>query len=298
MSADVVVTAQNLARKLGEVDAARDVTFEVKRGSVFGLIGRNGSGKTTTIRLLLGLLRPDAGHSSILGVDSLALPAEVRRRVGYLSEEAFPYDDLPVPDLLEWLSAFFPAWDWDRAEKWLARFDVSKTQKLKEMSKGERRRGELLLVLAQNPDLLILDDPALGLDATVRRDFLGAALEIARDEGKTVLFTSHILTDVERVVDTIAVIEKGAIRTCAPLDEIKARTKRLVFRGGADAEVVVPGEVARRVQHGDLVVITEAFGDTLGERLRERYPGLAVEDLGLEEVFVETLGRTKDSPSP
>lgn len=291
MNGAKVVSARGLEVRLGDVDALRGVTFEVDAGSVFGLVGKNGSGKTTTIRTLLGLLRPDAGCSSVFGHDSLELPAEVRRRIGYLSEEPFPYDDLPVPDLLAWLACFFPAWDWDRAERWLARFDVSHTQTLAEMSKGERRRAELILVLAQDPDLLVLDDPALGLDATVRRDFLAAALEIVRDEGKTVLFTSHVLTDVERVVDTVAFLERGVVRSCAPIDDVKARTKRLVLPGAAGADVVVPGEVSRRAEQGDLVVVTEAFSAPVEQRLRGAHPGLVVEDLNLEEVFVEVLGR-------
>jgi len=295
MTNDVAVRAEGLTKRLGATDAVRDVSFDVHAGSVFGLIGRNGSGKTTTIRMLLGLLRPDAGRSSVFGEDSLELSAAARRRIGYLSEEEFPYDDLPVPELLEWLSAFFPAWDWDRAERWVKRFEVSRTKLLKEMSKGERRRAELILVLAQDPDLLVLDDPALGLDATVRRDFLSAALEMARDEGKTVLFTSHVLTDVERVVDTVAFLERGALRTCAPLDEVKARTKRLVLPGAAMADVVVPGEVRRRTEGGDLVVVTEAFGPALEATLRARHPSLAVEDLNLEEIFVEVLGRPEET---
>jgi ABC-2 type transport system ATP-binding protein len=293
MTGDAVVRAEGLVKKLGDVEAVRGLSFEVREGSVFGLVGKNGGGKTTTIRLLLGLLRPDAGSSWVFGADSRALPAEVRRRIGYLSEEPFPYDELPVPELLEWLSAFFPAWDWPRAEKWLARFDVPRDQPLKEMSKGERRRAELLLVLAQGPDLLVLDDPALGLDATVRRDFLAAALEIVRDEGKTVLFTSHVLTDVERVVDTVAFLDKGAVRSAGALDDVKARTKRLVFPASARAGLVVPGEVSRREEGGDLVVVTEAFGEALERRLRQEHPSLEVEDLNLEEIFVETLGRTE-----
>ena len=295
MSEAIVVRAEGLTKRLGETDAVHDLSFDVREGAVFGLVGRNGAGKTTTLRMLLGLLRPDAGRSTVFGEDSLDLSAAARRRIGYLSEEEFPYADLPVPELLEWLSAFFPAWDWDRAERWVKRFDVSRSKLLNEMSKGERRRAELILVLAQDPDLLVLDDPALGLDATVRRDFLTAALEMARDDGKTVLFTSHVLTDVERVVDTVAFLERGALRSCGALDDVKARTKRIVLPGAAAADVVVPGEVRRRKDGRDLVVVTEAFGPALEATLRAKHPSLEVEDLNLEEIFVEVLGRPDEA---
>jgi ABC-type multidrug transport system ATPase subunit len=130
----------------------------------------------------------------------------------------------------------------------------------------------------------------------VRRDFLRASLEIVREEGKTVLFTSHVLTDVERVVDSVVLVEGGVARTSATLDELKARTKRVVFPGagggdGVGAQIVVPGEVSRRVTRGDLLVITEAWSDSVEAGMRARHADLVVEDLNLEEIFVEVLGR-------
>ncbi len=290
-----VIAAESLVRSFGEKKALAGLSFTVPEGSVFGLVGRNGCGKTTAIKIVLGLLAPDAGRSSVYGHDSLALPAETRRRIGYLSEADFPFADLPVPETLEWLSGFFPAWDWDRAERWVKRFEVPAKTAIKDMSKGERRRAELLLVLAQDPDLLVLDDPTLGLDATVRRDFLRASLEIVREEGKTVLFTSHVLTDVERVVDSVVLVEGGVARTSATLDDLKARTKRVVFPGAgvgdAGSQIVVPGEVSRRVSRGDLLVVTEAWSEGIDAGLRARHPDFVVEDLNLEEIFVEVLGR-------
>jgi ABC-2 type transport system ATP-binding protein len=288
-----VVEAASLKKRLGTSDAVSDVSLCVPEGSIFGLVGRNGAGKTTTIRLLLGLLRPDAGRSSVFGEDSLALSRDCRRRNGYLSEEPFPYDDLPLPGLLRFVSAFFPNWDWDHAESLAKRLDVPRDRTLKQMSRGERRRAELLLVLAQKPDLLVLDDPWLGIDAAARREFLCTTLELARDEGKTVLFTSHVLSDVERIVDHVVILDKGVVRSGGTLDEIKSRTKRLVLGvDGVDpATVVVPGEVSRRVDGGELVVVTEAFSSALEEKLRGRLTHVDVTHLNLEEIFCELVGQ-------
>lgn len=288
-----VVEAIGLRKQFGAADAVADISFAVPDGSVFGLVGRNGAGKTTTIRLLLGLLRPDAGRSSIFGEDSLALSRPCRRRIGYLSEEPFPYDDLPLPGLLRYVSAFFETWDWDYSESLAARLEVPRDRTLKQMSRGERRRAELLLVLAQRPDLLILDDPWLGLDAAIRREFLVTALELARDEGKTVLFTSHVLSDVERIVDHIALLDKGTVRSGGTLDDVKARTKRLVLGidGVAPDRIVVPGEVSRRVEGDELVVVTEAFTPALEEKLGATATRVEVTHLNLEEIFCELVGR-------
>jgi ABC-2 type transport system ATP-binding protein len=286
---DFVIEAHDFTRRFGAVEAVNGLSFHVEPGSVFGLLGKNGSGKTTTIKLLLGLLWPDRGESAVLGENSRRLSPGCRRRIGYLSEESFPYADLPVPALLRFVSAFFPHWDWGYANELVERFAVPLDRPLQSMSAGERRKCELLLVLAQKPDLLILDDPALGLDVTVRREFIWAALEVARNEGKAVLFTSHVLTDVERVVDTVGVLDGGRLLLQAPLEELQGRTKRLVFRlpgEGVAGPAEVPGELSRERRGKDVLVVTADYSPRLEAGLRETAYLAAVEDLNLEDIFV------------
>jgi ABC-2 type transport system ATP-binding protein len=288
-----VIEAHDLTRSFGTVEAVNGLSFRVAPGSVYGLLGKNGSGKTTTIKMLLGLLWPDRGTSSVLGEPSRRLSPDCRRRIGYLSEEPFPYADLPVPALLRFVSAFFPHWDWGYTNGLVERFAVPLDRPLQSMSAGERRKCELLLVLAQKPDLLILDDPALGLDVTVRREFLWAALEVARDEGKAVLFTSHVLTDVERVVDTVGVLDGGRLLLQAPLEELQERTKRLVFSlpgVGVPGPAVVDGELSRERRGKDVLVVTADYTPQLEARLRDSAYLSAVEDLNLEDIFVALVG--------
>ncbi len=292
-----VVRAEGLSKRFGDVQAVRDLGFEVRPGSVFGLLGRNGAGKTTAIRLLLGLLAPDAGRSTVLGEDSLALSRAARRRIGYLSEERLVPEDLPLPYLLRYVSAFFDSWDWRWTEDLSRRLAVPADRPLEKLSAGEKRKAELLLVLAQRPDLLILDDPAVGLDVTVRREFLWGALEIARDEGKAVLFTTHVLTDVERIADVVGIMDRGSMRLVAPLDELKARTKRLVVPlppGRDPASVRVPGELTRSVEGSDLVVVTNEFGRKIEEDLAREFGSVDIEDINLEEIFCAVVGRPEE----
>jgi ABC-2 type transport system ATP-binding protein len=284
-----VIEAHDLTRSFGTVEAVQGLSFKVAPGSVFGLLGKNGSGKTTTIKMLVGLLWPDRGESWVLGEPSRRLSPPCRQRIGYLSEEPFPYADLPVPALLRFVSAFFPRWDWDYSNHLVERFAVPTDRPLQVMSAGERRKCELLLVLAQKPDLLILDDPALGLDVTVRREFLWAALEVARSEGKAVLFTSHVLTDVERVVDTVGVLDGGRLLLQAPLEELKERTKRLVFSLPGEAvpgPAAVPGELSRERRGKDELVVTAAYTPELEAGLRDSTYLTGVEDLNLDDIFV------------
>jgi len=288
-----VVEVRDLRKSFGEAEAVRGVTFSVERGSIFGLIGANGSGKSTTLRCILGLLQPDEGTATVFGADSRSLPKEVRRRVGYLSEKAFPFQDLFVPEILGIQAALFPHWDGAKAEALMKRMRIPTDRLLQGMSFGERRRAELFLALSPDPELLVLDDPWLGLDAAVRRDFLLATLEMTREQGKTVLFTSHVLTDVERVADRVAILRRGTVRTMDDLDALKARTRRLVFSlpAGADpAGVAVPGEISRSTLHGTLTVVTDAWRPDLEARLAERHGPVGVETLNLEALFVEVVG--------
>jgi ABC-2 type transport system ATP-binding protein len=296
-SPDNVIEVYDLTRSFGAVEAVKGLSFQVAPGSVFGLLGKNGCGKTTTIKMLLGLLRPARGESFVLGEPSQRLSPACRQRIGYLSEESFPYGDLPMPSLLRFVSAFFPSWDWDYSNELARRFEVPMDRPLQTMSAGERRKCELLLVLAQRPDLLILDDPALGLDVTVRREFLWAALEVARSEGKAVLFTSHVLTDVERVVDTIGVMDGGQLLLQARLQDLQERTKRLVFRLSGEKNLDPPavlGELTREYRGQEVLVVTADYSPDLGARLHHSGGLTAVEDLNLEDIFVALLEYRKD----
>jgi ABC-2 type transport system ATP-binding protein len=296
---EIVVQAEGLHKSYGKSKAVDGLSFEVCRGSIYGLLGPNGSGKTTTLKLLLGLLRPDKGTSSIFSEPSRELSWRCRQRIGWLSEEKFPYDKLPLPDLLKFVSAFFEKWDWDYSRKLVEKFDVPTDRPLRSLSYGERRKAELLTVLAQQPDLLILDDPAIGLDTTVRREFLWAALEVAADKNCTVLFTSHILTDVERIVDSVGLMRRGKMYRSGALDELKARTKRLVFRNMEEivtlttARPLVAGEVSRRLVGSDLLVVTEDFDSEQFEALRAVGMRVEVEDLALEDIYCELIGDGK-----
>jgi ABC-2 type transport system ATP-binding protein len=291
------------------VVALDGLDLAVPRGSVFGLLGRNGSGKTTALRIALGLLRPDAGEVRTLGEDARSLSAEARRRIGYLSERSFEYDDLPLPDLFLFLSAFFPRWDHAYALRLVERMELPSDVSLAEMSLGTRRRAELCVALAPRPEFLILDDPWLGVDAAARRDFLAAALEAARDDGVTMLFTSHVLTDVERIADRIAIIDHGRLRWQGELDALKSSCKRLVVetpRGIDPAKLVVPGEIRRRpTGSASLVaaaevateIVTTAFTPAVLAALRAQGAAVEVEDLNLESAFVEMVREAGDTPS-
>ncbi len=222
-----VIQVSALTRRFGAKKALSEVSLSVSRGVVHGLVGVNGAGKTTLIKHLLGLLQAQSGSVRVFGLDPVADPVAVLSRIGYLSEE----NDLPgwmrIGELIRYSRAFYPAWDDSYAEELQQTFALDPTTKIGKLSKGQKARAGLLVALAHRPELLVLDEPSSGLDPIVRRDILAAVLRTIADEGRTVLFSSHLLEEVEQVADHVTMIRRGRIALSAPLDVIRASHRSL-----------------------------------------------------------------------
>src|SRR5688572_2464058 len=225
-----VITVSELTRRFGITTALASVSLSLPRGGVYGLVGANGAGKTTLIKHLLGLLRADSGSVRVFGLDPVADPVGVLSRIGYLSEE----NDLPgwmrVEELIRYTRAFYPAWDDGYAEELRQTFALDATAKIKNLSRGQKARTGLLIALAYRPELLVLDEPSSGLDPIVRRDILGAIIRTIANEGRTVLFSSHLLEEVEQVADHVTIISHGSIALSAQLDAIRESHRCLTIR--------------------------------------------------------------------
>lgn len=222
MSADPVIQITSVTRRFGAKAALDSVSLSLARGAVYGLVGANGAGKTTLIRHILGLLKAESGSVRVFGLDPVADPVAVLSRVGYLSEE----NDLPgwmrVDELIRYTRAFYPQWDDAYAEELRQSFALDGSARIKTLSKGQKARAGLLVALAHRPELLVLDEPSSGLDPIVRRDILGAVYRTIAHEGRTVLFSSHLLDEVEEVADHVTMITNGRLVLSAPLDEIRS----------------------------------------------------------------------------
>jgi ABC-2 type transport system ATP-binding protein len=216
-----VINVSELTRRFGAKTALDAVSVSMPRGAVYGLVGANGAGKTTLIKHILGLLRAQSGSVRVFGLDPVADPVGVLSRIGYLSEE----NDLPgwmrVDELIRYSRAFRPAWDDDYAEELRQSFALDPAAKIKNLSKGQKARAGMLIALSYRPDLLVLDEPSSGLDPIVRRDILGAIIRTIADEGRTVLFSSHLLDEVEQVADHVTMINRGKIVLSGTLDGIR-----------------------------------------------------------------------------
>lgn len=225
-----VIQIETLTRRFGPKPALDGVSLTVPRGSVFGLVGANGAGKTTLIKHVLGLLRAQTGKVRVFERDPTVDSAEVLGRIGYLAED----NDLPgwmrVGELLRYVQAFYPNWNEAYARQLRKEFELDSDAQVKTLSKGQRARAGLLVALAHRPELLVLDEPSSGLDPIVRRDILEAIIRTTAEEGRTVLFSSHLLHEVERVADSVAMIDQGRVVFSATLDDVKDTHRCVKFR--------------------------------------------------------------------
>lgn len=286
----IAVKFDEVVRRYGELRALDGFSCVVPEGSVTALLGRNGAGKTTALKCLAGLIRPDRGEVLALGRSVAALDNSTRCAIGYVSERQHLDPRLTIAQTMQFTRAFYPTWDDGLALELVDRLGLDPMSPVRTLSLGGTRKVALALNLAFRPRLLILDEPGANLDAVVRREFLEVVLEMFRAEGMTVLYSTHILPDVERVADRVILIEEGRGRIESNLDDLKDHVKalRLVpINGRPITDLELPGTLQRRRLGEELLITIEAFDD--GRALRVAEDGGArveVIDLPLEEIFI------------
>jgi ABC-2 type transport system ATP-binding protein len=293
MNAQPVIRTQGLTRYFGGKPAVHDLNLEVPGGSVFAFLGRNGSGKTTTIRMLLGLLQPTRGEGSILGYDIRALPPEARARIGYLTEEHQLYSWMTVRQCSEFQSQFYPRWNEKVFRGVIGHFSLKPTARVKDLSRGERAGLCLGLTLAPEPELLVLDDPALGLDPVAHRSLIESMIYLTRRSDRTIFFYSHQLADVERVADYIAVLDRSVLRVGCSLETFRksVRQVRLRFPGAPPPLPVIPGLLQAFRAEGELRLTCVHYNGATEAALRALNPAqMEPVPISLEDAFISYLG--------
>ncbi len=259
-----VIEIRNVFKRYREKEVLSDLTFTVTRGQTFAFLGRNGAGKTTTIQMLLGLNKPDAGSIKVLGTDPAIDPLQVRRTVGYLAEDQTMFGWMTVDQLIRFIAPFYSTWDNVLAATYVKQFELPLRTKVRHLSKGQNVRLGLLLALAHRPEVVILDDPALGLDPIMRRDFNRDLVTHLQAEGRTVLYSSHLLYEVEPVADMLAILHEGTIVRQGTPEELRTQIQRLVMttenvaRVGTRLKIldgrVVSGEVILTVDDAEAAI--------------------------------------------
>jgi ABC-2 type transport system ATP-binding protein len=296
-----VIELAQVTKRYGQHTALDNISLSVPPGVVFALLGENGAGKTTAIRLMLGLTEPTAGSVRVLGLESDRQGFEIRRRVGYLPERPTLYEWMTAAEIGWFTAGFYPDGFEFEFRRLVEALRVPLNRKLSQMSKGMRAKVALSLAMAHQPELLILDEPTSGLDTMVRREFLESMVDVAA-AGRTVLLSSHQIGEVERVADVVAIVHAGKVLLVDRLEEIKRTTRQVTVTletphaalPAFDAQVIHERHRGRQYE-----LITRGLDESTMDRLRFAAGVTAIEARtpSLEEIFVAYMTGPPQAPS-
>jgi ABC-2 type transport system ATP-binding protein len=294
------IETRGLTKYYGDHPVVHALDLRIPTGCVYGFLGRNGAGKSTTIKMLTGMVLPDAGEALVLGESIDSLSPETRGRIAYVAEGHPLYRTMTIRQIEQFSRAFYPHWNSDLFGQVLEHFELAPKKRIWWLSRGQRAQVALALAVAPDPELLILDDPTLGLDTVVRRDFLESMIQLIQRQGRTILFSSHVLGDIERVADRIGILVDGVLRVDCPTERFKEAIKKLVltFDGPAkpwpSAEGIVSDVSIGNRREVVIANYTDAHLETaraLGAKV------IDVVEMNLEDAFIEyTRGKRKSLP--
>jgi ABC-2 type transport system ATP-binding protein len=296
----IAISANNLTRYFGNTPVVRQVSFDIPTGTVTGLLGLNGAGKSTLIKMLMGLLAPTRGSCSVLGVDSTLLTPSTRARIGYTIEGHFAYGRMTVRESEQFQSDSFPNWNPTLFQNTIERFGIRPTARIRTLSRGQRAGVSIALTLSSDPELLILDDPALGLDPVSRRALNETILEFMEGGERTVLLSSHLLDDIERVTDRVLVMVDGRILVNSSVSAFLERVSIWTCDSSDEPRHIpcVPGLIhAYRTGRRLALVVVDVDRESEAAMARIGGSTLTRSDSSFDESVIAYLSRSRSSQS-
>jgi len=274
-------------------NGVRRLDLRLAAGESYGLLGRNGAGKTTALRLVMGMLRPGMGTVRVFGFDPFTQPEKAKVRVGYLAEDQeFPTALTPL-DLFRLHEDLHPSWDKAFAESLAKRFAMPTGRRLRDLSKGQRRQAGLVCAVAHRPALLVLDEPAGGLDPVTRREFLEEVIDLLSGEGTTVLFSSHNLQEVERIAGRVGILDGGHLILDRDVADLREGSCRVLVDGADEARAAALADCVRTVKRDGAVTMTFLCAEPEARRRVTEGLGAAPRQtsaISLEDLFVDLVG--------
>jgi ABC-2 type transport system ATP-binding protein len=287
---DTIINVEQLKKSFDTKPVLQGVDLSIPRGAVVGLMGTNGAGKSTLIKSILGLIKFDSGNAKLFGCESEMLTPAIKERLGYVPQIVNLYTWMKVRHVISYTASFYSHWNHDFVADLAKRWHVPLDDRVQGLSSGQLQTLALVLALGHLPELLILDEPVASLDPIARRDFLRELLELTVDGNRTVLFSTHISSDLERVATHVAILSAGRITQFCELDELKDKVKRLRLRSTESfpLDFSVPGALRTKVDGPNALTAVADVSDEFVEFLQKKWNAdVQVENLNLEEIFVE-----------
>lgn len=287
---DTVIKTVDLKKRYGrKKDAVKGISLDVKKGSVYAFLGRNGAGKSTTIRMMLGLLEQTSGSIEILGMDPFKKPVEIKNRIGYVGENQKMYDWMTIEETISFASSFHSQWDSKFCDELLQRFALDEKIKLKNLSRGMYAQVALILAISHHPELLILDDPTSGLDTVVRREFMEEVIGVLHERDCTVFFSTHIIPEIENIADHIGIMNQGELLVSMKLEKLKKSIKqiKLIFKDEVPGKISLPNTLKKDITNHEVIFTIKDFNDQTVNDAKSYNPlKCEVIDMTLEDIFI------------
>jgi ABC-2 type transport system ATP-binding protein len=284
------VVASHLGKSFGDRQVLHDLSFKVEPGDVIGVLGKNGAGKTTLLELVLGFSQASAGDVRVFGQESHRLPADLKARVGFVPQQDELLEQLTVRDQLRVIASFYSNWDDALIARLCSEWSITLDARIKKMSVGERQKLSILLAFGHRPELLILDEPVASLDPLARRQFLEQLVELSASGERSIVFSSHIVSDIERLANKIWILKDGRFDWQGDLDSLKESVVRIHLRSPQPlpSDLKVPGALSMRMESTFATAVVRDWTEVSHAQI-ERQSGatVEVEALGLEEIFLE-----------
>lgn len=287
---DRAIELSNVSKRYKNEVVLDDLSLSVEKGCCYGFLGRNGSGKTTAIKIIMGLISEDQGRVMLLDQNPWCIPKKMKERVGYVSEKQILPESLRVKDLTAFSGKLYQKWNQPRVNDLLERFNISPDKKIMALSLGMKKFLALVLALGQDPELLVLDEPTLGLDPIARQEFIDNVMDLLLEEERTVFFSSHILSDVEKIADKIGILKKGRIFLEMNLDDMKKSFKQiqLNFRETPRDSFEHPNIVSSKRIGKTVILTVKDFDENIIQSIqKDSNAEVEILDMNFEQIFIE-----------
>lgn len=287
---DIVLSLKGISKSYENNQVLRSIDFSVPEGTIMGLIGKNGAGKTTMIKCLLGLIRPDQGEAEVFGEPSWNLSVKTKHRIGYVAQTVGCFRWMKVRSMLEYTGAFYSHWNTQKVNSLVKEWDLDPHAKIGTLSEGERQKLAIIQSMGHEPDVFILDEPVADLDPSARRKFIKQLIELNINEGKTVLFSTHITSDLERVAADVALLKDGKINFIGDLSTLKERVLRIRIQSREilPASLPISNIISSTIDGPNAVVTVDGLDQREIRNVEKEFSAVVVtEHLNLEDIFLE-----------
>ncbi len=284
------IEISQLSKKFAEQTVLDNLSFSIPQGSVVGILGSNGAGKTTLLQTIVGLLRANGGICQVFDDESPELSAITKHKIGYVSQESELLPWMKVRQLVEYTKSFYKTWDDELVEQLLADWEVENNKIIEQLSVGQKQKLAIILAVAHSPELLILDEPVASLDPVTRRKFIKELIDMNIDKGNTIVFSTHITSDLERVAADILIIKDGKNYYYGEIDELKERFVKLYIKSNKTLpnNFEVAGMIRCQKIGGHTAIVVEDINQVDIDKIKNDYEAdITIEQLSLEDIFVE-----------